>query len=171
MPSLLNSWPMKPCGVQLARPIFPPRLADAEQLGCGLVLVGREHHAEGRDDHIEAGVRERERLGVRLAEIDGQTLGCGTLASALEQRRHIIGRGHFAPAARSGKRHIPVPRRDVEHLAAGAKVERLAQLLADDLQGRADHRVVAGGPGALLALLDGGEIGLRGGGFAQDSCR
>ena len=45
-------------------------LADAQQLGRGAVLVGREHHAEGRDDDVEAAVRERQRFGVGLAELD-----------------------------------------------------------------------------------------------------
>jgi hypothetical protein len=59
------------------------------------------------------------------------------------------------------------PGRDIEHLAAGAKIERFAELLADDLQRRADDGVVAGRPGALLACLEGGEIGLRGGNCLQ----
>src|SRR4029453_17059251 len=40
----------------------------------------------------------------------------------------------------------------------GAEVERLAQLLADDLQGGPDHRIIAGRPGALLAGLDRREV-------------
>ena len=140
----------------LRRPIGQPdlaaRLADAQQLGRGLVLVGREHHAEGRDDHIKACVGERQRLGIGLAEFDGQPLGGGALAAALEQRRHVVGRGHVAPAARRRQRHVAVAGRDIEHLAAGTKVERLAELLADDLQRRSDHRIVARRPGALLAL-------------------
>ena len=91
-----------------------------------------------------------------------EPLGRGALAPAFEQRRHVVGRGHLAPAARRGERHVAVAGRDVEHLAAGAQIERLAQLLADDLQRGADDGVVAGRPGALLARLDGGEIGLDG---------
>ena len=155
----MNSLPIKPSGVQLARPILPPRLADAQQLGRRLVLVGREHDAEGRDDRVKAAVGKRQRLGVGFAELDVQPFGRGAFAAAFEQRRHVIGRGHLAPAARRRQRRVAVAGRDIEHLAAGAQVERLAQLLADDLQRRADHRIVARRPGALLARLDGAEIG------------
>ena len=150
--------------VAVGRPVGEPdlaaRLADAEQFGGGLVLVGGEHHAEGRNHDVEARRRERQRLGVGLAENDVEPLGLGALAAALEQRRHVVGRGHVAPAARRGERDIAVAGGDVEHVAARAKVERLAQLLADDLQGGADHGVVAGRPGGLLAGLEGGEVGL-----------
>jgi len=137
-------------------------LADAHQFGGGSILIRREHHAEGGNDHVEARVRKWKRLGIGLAEVDGERLGRGALTAALEQGRHIVGRGDVAPAARGRKRDIAVAGRHVEHRAAGAEVERLAEVFADNLQGGADHRIVAGGPCALLARLDGAEIGLRG---------
>ena len=60
-------------------------LADAQQLGRGLVLVGREHHAEGRDDGVERAVGERQRLGIGLPEFDRQAFGRRARAAALEQ--------------------------------------------------------------------------------------
>ncbi len=153
---------MKPSGVQLARPILPPGLQTRDELRGGTLLIGREHHAEGRDDDVEARIRERQLLRIGLAEIDDEPLGIGALAGALEQRRHVVGRDHLAPAPRRGERHVAVAGRDVEHRLPGAKIERLAQLLADDLQGGADDGIVAGGPGALLARLDGAQIDLGG---------
>ena len=83
----------------------------------------------------------------------------------LEQRGHIVGGGHVAPAARGRKGGIAVAGGDVEHAAACAQVERFAQVLTDDLQRGTHDRIVAGGPGGLLAGLDCGEIdGGRGSG-------
>ena len=159
---VLNSWPMKPSGVQLASPILPPRLQTRMQLGGGAVLVGREHHAEGRDHHVEAAIRERQRFRVGLAELDVEPFGGGAFAGALEQRGHVVGRDHVAPAPRGRERDVAVAGGHVEHLLPGADVEGLAQLLADDLQGGADDGIVAGGPGALLARLERREIDWRG---------
>jgi hypothetical protein len=125
-------------------------------------LVGGEHHAEGRQRHIEAVVGKRQRFGVGGLERHGQTLrGCAFLA-ALQQFADIIGRGHLREVARCRQRRVAVAGSDVEHALAGAQIDRLAEALADDLQGGADHGVVAGGPSRLLALLDGGVVGLGG---------
>ena len=107
---------------------------------------------------VEGVVLKRQRLRVGLAELDVEPLGVGALAGAVEQRRHVVGRGHVAPAARGRERDVAVAGGDVEHLLAGADVERLAELLADDLQGGADDGVVAGGPGRLLTGLHRDEI-------------
>src|SRR5262249_109280 len=88
-----------------------------------------------------------------------QTLGLGPQPAALEQRGHVVGGRDLAPAPRRGERDIAVAGRDVEHLVAAPEVERLAELFAHDLQRRADHGIVARRPGALLARLDGGEVG------------
>ena len=66
----------------------------------------------------------------------------------------------IAPGCR--KAGVAVTGGDIEHLFAGADVGRLAQRLADNLQRGSDHGVVAGGPGCLLLLLDGGEVWARG---------
>ena len=159
---VLNSWPMKPSGVQLARPILPPCLQTRSSLGRGAILVGREHHPEGRDDDVETGVGERQRFGVGLAELDGEPFGVGAFAGAIEQRGHVVSGDHLAPAPRGGEADVAVAGGHVEHLLAGADVEGLAQILADDLQGGADDRIVAGRPGAALAGLDRLEIDLCG---------
>src|SRR3569623_39624 len=82
--------------------------------------------------------------------------------AAFELARHVVGRGHLAPAARGGERGIAIAGGDVEHLLPGPEVERLAQLLADDLQRGADNGVVAGRPGAMLLCLQRGKIDLAG---------
>ena len=160
----------QPADEAVRRPVgeadLAARLADPEHFGRGLVLIGGEHHAERRNDGIEARGRKRQRLGVGFAEVDGEPLGRGPLLAAREQRRHVVGRRDVAEAARRGQRDVAVAGCDVEHLAAGAQVECFAQLLADDLQRGADHRVVARRPGGLLAGLEPAEIGLRcGSGF------
>ena len=149
----------------IGRPIgeadLAARLADTDQLRRGLFLVGGEHHAEGRDDDVEAAVLEGQRFGVGLAELDLESLGGGSLARLFEQSRHVVGGDHVAPAPRGGQRDVAVAGGDIEHLLSGAKIEGFAQLLADDLQRGADDGIIAGGPGALLAGLDARQIGLR----------
>ena len=53
---------------------------------------------------------------------------------------------------------VAVARRHVEDLPPGVHVDRLAERLADGLQGRPDDRVVARGPRGLLPALDGDEV-------------
>jgi hypothetical protein len=123
--------------------------------------MGREHHPEGRDHRVEGAVGERQRFGVGFLERDRKPVGGGTGAAALEQCRYVIGRHDIAPASRRGEAHIAVAGGDVEYFLTGAKIKRLAQFFADDLQGRADDGVVAGRPGRLLPGLEVGEIGRR----------
>ena len=61
--------------------------------------------------------------------------------AALEQRGHVVGRGHLAAAAGSRERRVAVAGGDIEHALARAHVERFAELFADDLQRGADDRV------------------------------
>ncbi len=150
------------------KPSGPVREADlaaapahAGEFDRGPLLIGREHHPEGRDDDVEAAVVERQGLGVGLLEGNGKPLGLRPFAGPLQQRRHIVGRDDVAPAPRGGQRNVAVPGRDVEHALPGPQVEGFAQLLADDLEGGAHHRVVAGGPGPVLTGLEGGVIGSR----------
>ena len=152
LPSVLNSWPMKPSGVQLARPILPPGLQTRSSSAAALSWFGVNITPKVETTTSKLRIGERQRLGVGLREVDRSAARPRRArAAALEQRRHVVGRGHLAPAARGGERRVAVAGGDVEHLAAGAQIERLAELLADDLQGRADDGVVAGRPGALLA--------------------
>ena len=57
-----------------------------------------------------------------------------------------------------GERGVAVAGGDVEHALAGGDVDGLAERLAGELQRGADDGVVARGPGALLARLDGVEV-------------
>ena len=151
LPMVLNS-----CADEaLRRPVGEADLAagtaDAQQLARGLLLVRREHDAEGREHHIEARIREGQRFGVGLLEGDRQAFGLGALAAALEKRADIVGRHDVGEAAGGGERRIAVAGGDVEDVLVAAEIDGLAQRLADDLQGRADDGVVAGAPGDLLA--------------------
>ena len=107
---------------------------------------------------VEGAVVEGQRLDVGLAERDRQPLGGGAATAVLEQRRHVVGRRHVAPAAGRRQRAVAVAGGDVQHLRPRPQVDRLAQRLADDLQRRADDPEIARGPRRLLALLDGRQI-------------
>ena len=159
---VLNSWPMKPSGVQLARPILPPRLAHAQQLGGGLVLVGREHHAEGRDDDVEAASANGSASASASRNVDRQARrprrARGRARAAPARSRSTV-TSHQRRAAASAT--LPLPAATSSTFSPGAQVEGLAQLLADDLQRGADDGVVARRPRGLLAGLDGREVGRR----------
>jgi hypothetical protein len=120
------------------------------------------HDAEGRDHDVETRLGKSQRLGVSLLERDRQAFRLGTQLAALEQARHIVRGDDFAPAPRGGQSDIAVAGGDVENLLSSADVERFAEPFADNLQRGADHRIVAGGPRALLARLEGLEVGQDG---------
>ena len=162
LPSVLNNWPMKPSGVQLARPILPPERQTRSSSAAALSWFGVNITPKVETTTSKLAIGERQRLGVGLLEFDRQPSASARARAALEQRRHVVGRGDVAPAARGGERGVAVAGGDVEHGLAGTQVERLAKRLADDLQRGADDGVVAGRPGGLLAGLQRGEIGRRG---------
>ena len=140
------------------QPDAPAGAHHAQQLGGGLRLIRREHHADGRKRHVEVGVGKGQRFGVGLAKRHLQALGGGTLAPTLEQRAHVVGRGDVGKAPRGGQRGVAVAGGHVQHLAAGAHIDGLAQVLAHDLQGGAQNGVVARGPDGVLALLERGVV-------------
>ena len=158
---VLNSWPMKLSGVQLARPILPPgrHTRIISSAACSWFGVNITPKVDSTTSKLASA--KGSALGVGLAEHDRQALGLGALAAALEQGADIVGRHHLGEAARRGERRIAVAGGDVEHALAAAQVDCLAKHLADDLQRGADDRVVAGRPCALLAALHGSEIGGR----------
>lgn len=59
-------------GRPIRKPNAPALPDDARQLASGLLLVGREHHTERGQHHIETLVSKRERLSVSLTEGNGQ---------------------------------------------------------------------------------------------------
>ena len=163
LPSVLNTWPMKPSGVQLARPIWP------------LGLQTRNNSAAARSwfgvnitPKVESTVSKLLSSNGRFSASASRNSIChafrlGAGPAALQQRRHVVGRGDVAPAPRGGEAGHAVAGGDVEHLRAGLEIERLAELLADDLQRRADDGVIARRPRGLLFGLECGQIGARGG--------
>ena len=123
-----------------------------------LRMVGREHHAEGRDHRVEARVFERQCLGVGGLKRNVEPLGLRPLGTAFEQRGDVVGRRHLAAAARRGQRGVAVAGGHIEHPLVSAQVAGFGQLLADDLQGGADDGVIAAGPRGFLAALEGIEV-------------
>src|SRR5215207_2812771 len=148
------------------RPVGEPDLAaglgDANELAGGALLIGGEHYSEGGDHDVEALVSEWQGLRVGLAECNVEPVCPGALAGALQQCRHVVGRGDVAPAPRGGEGGVAVAGCDIEHALAGTKVERFAKLLADDLQRGADDGVVARRPCGLLPGLERRNVDLWG---------
>jgi hypothetical protein len=118
-----------------------------------------EHHAEGRNHGVEGAVLERQLLGVRHLEFHLQALRLGPDLPALQQLLDVVGRRDAAKAACEGERCIAIAGGDVEHRRVRPQVHRLGQVLADDLQRRADPGVVARRPGRVLFRLDHGVVG------------
>src|SRR3954452_1949669 len=71
------------------------RFAHTHHLGGRLVLIGREHHAKRRHDKVEARIRKRQRLGIRLAELHAEALSRGALAPALASTTWKVFVGRF----------------------------------------------------------------------------
>ena len=132
--------------------------ADPQQLAGRPLLVGGEHGPAGRQDRVEGGVGEGQGLGVGLLEGRLQPFGGGALAGTVEQRGHVVDAGDLAEAAGGGQGGVAVAAGHVQHALAGAQVDGLAQQLGGEQEPGADGGVVAGGPGGLLALLDGGDV-------------
>ena len=133
-PISLNSRPIKLSGVQFAMPRRPPERSTRIISSRRALLVRREHRAERRQHHVEAGVGKRQFLDVGFLETDVEALGPRALASLFEQRQHIVGRSHAGKAARGGERCVAVAGRDIEYAFVGAHVGGFGQRLADDLQ-------------------------------------
>ena len=133
--------------------------ADPEQLGGRLRVVGGEHRAEDRRDGVEGGVRERQRLGVALEQLDVEALGGRALAAALEQGRDVVDADGRAAEPGRRDRGVAAAGGDVEHAPAGVQVGGVAQLLGDENDPGGDLVEIAARPGLLLALLDGAEVG------------
>ncbi len=159
LPRSLEELPDEAVGRPVCEADLTAGFADTQQLGRGLFLVWREHHAERRDDSIKRLVRKGQRFGIGHLELDWQAFRHGAGTSALQQTAHVIGRRDVAPAPRGRQAGHSVAGSHVEHFLACPEVESLAKLLAYDLQGRAHHSIVTGGPCCLLAGLNGHEFG------------
>ncbi|KAG1532040.1 hypothetical protein G6F50_016379 [Rhizopus delemar] len=103
----------------LGRPVGHAELAtgaaDADQFGGGLVVIGREHYAEGGNDGVEAGGCKGQGLGIGFLDFDLQSCGRGAFTGASQQRGHVVGGDHLAPAAGRGQRGIAVAGCDIKH--------------------------------------------------------
>ena len=101
----------------------------------------------------------RARLHVWLTR-QARARACGGL---VEQRGDVIGGRDLGEAARGRQRGVAVAGGDVENALVAAEIDRFAKRFTDDLQRRADYRIVAGTPGKLLPAFDRTEVDSRGG--------
>ena len=92
-----------------------PGPADPEQLRRCLLLVRREHGAEGREHDVERGVLERQRLRVALDELDLEPLGGGALAPMGEKLGDVIHPHRLGEASRRGERRIAAAAGDIQN--------------------------------------------------------
>ena len=90
-------------------------LADPHQLGGRAVLVRREHDAEGGEHRVEAVVIERQIFRVGFPEFDLHAFRRGARLAALQQRRHVVGRGDVTPPPRRSEAGHAVAGSDIEH--------------------------------------------------------
>ncbi|MNU84235.1 hypothetical protein D3C71_739480 [compost metagenome] len=144
------------CPVGQANPAARP--TDPRQLRCSLGLVRGEHYAESRKHGVETGIVKRQRFGIGHLKRHVEALSPRSVFAAFEQCGHIVGRRNQATPARSGQCGIAVAGGDVEHLLIAQQVAGFGQLLADNLQGRADHGIVATGPSGHLTVFQGSKI-------------
>jgi hypothetical protein len=135
-------------------PDRPTRAHHAKQLLGDHPWPRSDHGAEHRADAVEAGVLERERLGVGLDPLDVVALGLCADAPAIDHARREV-RGHHACAlARAREREVAVAGRHVEHLLAGRDRAGVRERLGGGPQGLREGRVVAEPPDLAVALLD-----------------
>ena len=73
------------------------------------LLVGGEHDAEGREDHVEGGVLEGQVFGVALSEVYREAFRLGPLASFFEQHRDVVDGGHVAKRRAAAREALPLP--------------------------------------------------------------
>ena len=125
-------------------PILPPGRHDTQQLARDLLVVGREHRPEGREDHVERRVRERQCFGIGLLEGEGQPFSRRALAGLVEQRRDVVGGGHVGEATGGGEGGVAAAGGNIQHPLTAAEVDRLAQQFGGEQDGVADPGIVSG---------------------------
>jgi hypothetical protein len=131
----------------------------AAQLGRGDLVARREHHPEGRDHGVEAGVGERERLRVADHPFDLHAGGGGTAPPGLEQLRGDV-RAHDARAGlRRGQRSVAAAAGDVKHGLARLQAEPVDDPAPDRPGAAGDGVEVARGPHGPGAVAAVGRLG------------
>ncbi len=90
-----------------------------DQLGGGAGVVGREHHADGREDVVERPVAVRQVLGVGLGELDVEVLGGGPATGDVEQLGDVVDAVDHGAAARRGEGDVAGAGGDVEDVLPG----------------------------------------------------
>jgi len=159
-PIVLKSCPMKPSGVQLARPIFPPRLqtrrsSPAARSWSGVNMTPKVETTTSKLSAAKgnASASASRNSIVRRSHRRVRVPGRATPARNRSRRRRTTG------ARRPGRHcHFRRPRR-----ARLGRRGRRALRTAPRQRSAAsyDDGIVAGGPSTLLARLHGGEVRLE----------
>jgi len=107
----------------LRRPAQQPDLAAGaaypHELVGGCLVVGRKHHTDRGDHDVEAGVLERQVLGVGLNPLELYSLSLGAGAAGVEQLRRQIAGDDGRPRGCRGNRGIAGAGSDVEDAHPG----------------------------------------------------
>src|SRR5215211_7908620 len=138
--------------------------AHAHQLVCRDLVARGELDAEHRQNAIERGVRERQRLAVALDEGDLEPRVQRSRARHVEQLGREVEADDARPAPRRAQRDVAGAGGDVEHVVLARDADGREQVHGRHLLDQGGNlRVVAGRPGrAVLRLELGDGIGLVG---------
>ena len=82
---------------------FSSTAADSCHFRCGGHLIGRKHRTEAGSNDVERFRIEGQILGVGFLEGDIQSIGFGTLLTAIEQLLNVIGGYHITEATSSSE--------------------------------------------------------------------
>jgi hypothetical protein len=140
----------------------PARPAHPHQLGRGPLVVAGEHHADRGQHVVDRLVRDGQRLGVRLPEVDGESLRVRAPARGLEQGGHVVDAEDVGEAAGRGDGDVTGSGRDVQDAGAGARLDGVDERLRQGNRQPGDPAVVTAAPGGVLLgleLVEGGDGG------------
>ena len=98
----------------------PAGAGHADELVGGLLVVGREHHADARQHGVEGVVGVGQRLGVGLLPAHRHALALRERPPGGEELRGEVGGHDVGAGERGGHRDVPGARGDVQHPLAGA---------------------------------------------------
>jgi hypothetical protein len=137
----------------------PAGPAHAGEFPCRSLRASDEHDPEGRDHRVEAGIRERQRLGIPQPVIDGETARQG--ARCVEQPCGDVNPGDFGAAPGAGARRDAGAGRDVEDAFTRLRRQRGDGRVDAVIDAADDLFIVPAaqtphGRGALVVRLNGG---------------
>ena len=123
------------------------------QLRCCGALVGREHHSEGRHDHVELGVRVGQPLRVPDLERDVGPACAGPLSCSLDQPRRDVDAGHPGALFRRWDRDLAGAGGHVEPALPRSRLNGAQQMVVGDREVLRDPLIGAGAPDHTMLCL------------------